>query len=245
MQLRPLALAALLATAFSAQADTIALWDFNTYTCVAPCSTLPKATQTANGGNASVLGSPTFNSATGVTGSAISTVGYPSQGVGDLSAGVQFMFSTEGYTDLVLTFAQRNSSTASSYTALQYTTDGSTWTTATTFQMPVPSNPSNISFVSGLTFDFSGISAVNNNADFGIRFVATFAPGTSTYLSTVTRLATDYRSTGTVRFDNVLMTGDPLPDLPIDPAPIPEPQTYALMLAGLAAVGLMARRRAR
>ncbi|RTL40950.1 MAG: PEP-CTERM sorting domain-containing protein [Burkholderiales bacterium] len=244
MQLRSVALAAVLAAAASAHADTVALWDFNTYSCAAPCTTLPKATQTANGGSLSALGGISFNSAAGSgNGSAISTTSYPAQGTGNLTAGLQFKIDTTGYTDLVLSFSQRNSNTASAWTTLQYTLDGSSWLTATTFQMPSPANPNSPSFLDGRTFDFSGITGANDNADFGIRFLTSFAPNTSAYAPTLT--TGSYGTAGTIRYDNVLLSGTAIPDVPVDPAPIPEPQTYALMLAGLAAVGLIARRRTR
>ena len=43
-------------------------------------------------------------------------------------------------------------------------------------------------------------------------------------------------------FDGITVAGVPIDDVPGTPA-IPEPETYALMLAGLAAVGFMTRRR--
>lgn len=239
MQLRSIALAALATASFAAHADQVALWDFNKFTsCTGnPCnaSDIPKGV-TANGGKLSMVGGVTFASVAGNgVGSALNTTTYAAQGAGDLTRGIQFMIDTTGYQDLVLNFDQRNSNTASAYSMLQYTVDGSTWINAQLFTMP---SASAATFVSGLTFDFSNITEADNNENFGIRFLATFKPGTSTYLPTLS--TGTYGAAGTIRYDNVLLTGDALPDVPT----IPEPQTYALMLAGLAAVSLIARRRA-
>lgn len=236
MNIRLLAFAALAVASVQAHADTVALWDFNTYACSSACTTPPKATQTANGGALSALAGTTFTSAGGSgTGSAFNTSTYAAQGAGSLTRGIQFMIDTTGYTDLVLTFDQRNSNTASAWTTLQYTVDGSNWLSATSFLMPTNKATT---FVTGLTFDFSNIAETNDNASFGIRLLASFAPGTSTYQ--LTAGTSPYNVSGTIRYDNVLLSGDALPDLP--PA-VPEPQTSALMLGGLAAVGLLARRR--
>ena len=228
MHLRLLALAALSATTLQAHADIVALWDYNTSST--------KHTQSANGASFSTVGGATTTFAAGVgSGQALNTTTYAAQGTGNLSRGVQYMINTSGYTDLVLTFAQRNSNTASAWTTLRYTLDGSTWTTATSFQMP---SASATTFVSGITYNFATIAGANDNSSFGIQLLASFAPSSNAYLPTS---GASYGTSGTIRYDNVLLSGTAIPEA----LPVPEPETCALMLAGLAVISLVARRRAR
>lgn len=234
MKLRLVALAALAAASFQAHADTIGLWDFNTFSCSTACADNPPKGQTANGGSLSAVGGVTFSSAQGVptSSNALNTSTYGLTATEpNLSRGVQFMIDTTGYTDVSLSFIQRNSSTASAWTTLQYTTNGTDWITATSFQFTAAAG----TWVSGLGYDFSSIADANNNPDFGIRLLASYAPNTSNFVGT----SNPFANTGTIRYDNVTFSGTALPDI----TPVPEPQTYALMLAGLAAVGLLARRR--
>ena len=226
MKLRTLALAAFAAVTLHAQADVVALWDYS----ATPTTT--KQTQSANGASFAAIGGVITSFAAGVTNQALGTATYAAQGAGDMTRGVQYMVDTSGYTDLVLTFAQRNSATASAWTTLQYTLDGSTWINATSFQMPAASSTL---FVQGLTYDFSGITGANDNASFGIQLLASFAPGTSAYLATGT--GSTYGTAGTIRYDNVLFSGTAIAD------PVPEPSTYAMLLAGVGVISLLARRR--
>ncbi|MFG6465265.1 PEP-CTERM sorting domain-containing protein [Roseateles sp. BYS87W] len=229
MQLRALALAALLATSFSAQADRIATWEFTA------SSTKPL---TANGAAASysLVGDVTSSFAQGVGGaqlSALNTTGYKTTAA-NLSNGIQFNVETTGYSDIQFSFAQRNSSTASAYTSLQYkAADETQWTTVKSFKMdPQGANPNWYT----LSYDFSSITKANDSLSFAVRLVASYGPSGS-YVATNT--GSTFASSGTIRYDNVTFSGTAIPD----PLPVPEPQTYALMLAGLATVAAVARRR--
>lgn len=69
-----------------------------------------------------------------------------------------------------------------------------------------------------LTFSFAGITGANDNASFGFQLLTGFAPGTGVYAAT---------GAGTIRYDNVPLSGMPIADA------VPEPATYALLLVGL------------
>jgi len=77
------------------------------------------------------------------------------------------------------------------------------------------------------TFNLSGITGANNNANFAFRIVAAFAPGTTGYEGTGGTYATD----GQWRFDMVTVNADA--------TPIPTP----VLLPGLIGMGIAALRK--
>lgn len=233
MQFKPaLFLIASALAAANAFATPIAQWDYN--------NSSTKQTFSMNGASFSTLGGVT-TPATFVSGSgssdkgtpnnALNTLTYGSATTGNMTRGVQFMIDTSGYEDLVFSFDQRNSGTASAWTALLYTLDdGETWTKAQQFQM-IGTN-----FVNNRGFSFADIDGADNNPFFGIQLVAMFAPGTSNYVGT----SGTFGSGGTIRYDMVTLSGTEIPEVIID---VPEPGSAALLMAGLGGIGLVSRRR--
>jgi hypothetical protein len=224
------ALAALLAA--PAHAVTLVAWNFNSAVAdgnVATGTTMPSigvGTAALQGTNATfATGSPTD---TPVDNSGWNTTSYPAQGTGDKTEGAAFFFSTVGYTGIQFSWEHRHSNTSSKYGMVQYTLNGgAAWADA-----PIGL----VLAIGGDTWhsrsiDLTSVAGADNNANFGVRVVSTFRPGTMAY--DASNPASTYSANGTWRFDGVTVMA----------APIPEPGTIALMLAGLAAVGFVANRR--
>lgn len=212
-------LAVALAAAFgsSALADVITQWNFEAQTLSASTGT----------GTASLVGGVTSTFATGFGGSgtfALNTTGYAAQGTGDRTRGVQFTGSTAGYDSITLAWNERHSNTSANTVAVFATTDGTNWTEVQVFTFtPAATGTGDTWFQRSVTLSAAYASAAN----FGFRVLAAFNPGGSTYLAS--RSTSTYATTGTLRFDDVTISGN------LVPAP------GAAALVGLA--GLIARRR--
>ncbi|HEY1396509.1 PEP-CTERM sorting domain-containing protein [Roseateles sp.] len=238
MKLKSILLAAGLLLTGLAHADTVALWSYS------PdrggiISTKPTYTDNGNAsfdplGVATTFVSQAGSSDTTAGSMALNTAGYAAQGTGDRTTGVRFSIDTTGFENIVLSFDQRNSATASAWTALQYTLDGENWIEATTFRMLRDSV-----FVKGLGFDFSDIAGVDNNANFAVQLVSMFAPGTQGY--SATGASSNYGTAGTIRYDMVLFAGSLIPEVEVPE--VPEPASILLTLAALGAMGVSIRRR--
>jgi hypothetical protein len=137
---------------------------------------------------------------------------FAAQGTGDRSRGVEFRVSTVGLQNIRIDWDQRHSNTAARHVQFQYTADGTTWID---FGAPFEGTAGDTWF-NNRAVDLSGIAAVNDNASFGFRIVATFAPGTSTYVAS--NPTSSYASTGTWRFDMVTLDAEAL-GAPIDNPP--------------------------
>src|ERR1051325_2567310 len=122
----------------SAHADIIAQWNFNSAPPDSDIGT-GSITPSIGSGTASMIGGVTPPStgefSTGSTNDPASstddsgwqTSHYPAQETGDRTAGVQFNVSTVGYSNIVVRWDQRVTSTASKYFSFQYTTNGNTF----------------------------------------------------------------------------------------------------------------------
>ncbi len=187
-------------------------WDFNATNSLA--ATAPAASSGTGaaflvGGTSAAFSSGSLSDSAGPPGAANSgwnTTTYAPQGTSNKLRGVEFDVSTVGYQDILLTWEERHSDSASKYARLQYSADGFNFIDGQVIVM----NATNNSFVF-YSADLSGISALNDNPNFAFRIVPEFeatAVGNANdnYVATVS----SYTTAGTIRFDLVNVFGNTL-----------------------------------
>jgi hypothetical protein len=140
------------------------------------------------------------------------TTDYPAKETGNKTAGVQFNVSTVGYSNIVVRWDQRVTSTASKYYRLQYSTNGNTFLDCGT-PVAMQAAPSTQSYYEAQTNSLGSIGAVNNNPNFAFRIVSEFeqsaiGSGTNDY---VTVSNSNYSASANVRFDYVTVFGTLIP----------------------------------
>src|ERR1041385_275266 len=160
---------------FCCYADIIAQWNFNSIPPDSSSSTgtnkpsLGYGTASLDGGitDGYAAGSTTDPDTTDDTG--WNTSDYPAQSTGNKTAGVRFAVNTLGYSNIVVRWDHRVSSTASKYYHFQYSTNGVNFNdNGSPITISVAS-----SFV-GETNNLTAIPGVNNNGNFAFRIVSEF-----------------------------------------------------------------------
>lgn len=208
-----------------AYADTVAKWTFESS---APASSGPFAAElgagTALGSHAS--GATVYSSPAG-NGSARS-FSSNNWAVGDF---YQFQVSTVGFGGITLAWDQTSSNTGPREFQLQYSTNGSAFTTFASYAVlanggtPNASwNASTSSAAYGFSYNLGGVTALANQAAVYFRLRDS---------STVSANGGVVATGGTDRIDNFTVLA----------APVPEPEAFSMLLAGLGLIGLIGRHR--
>src|SRR5262249_26014599 len=137
-----------------------------------------------------------------------STKDYPVQGTLNKTAGVEFSASTAGYSNIVVRWDHRATTTGSKYYRLQYSIDGSSFTDySSRITVTVAGN------FTPQTNSLAATFGVNNNAGFRFRILSEFentatGSGLNGYV-TPYGTNTYNPSGGTVGFDYVTVLGTP------------------------------------
>lgn len=169
---------------------------------------------TLGAGTATLLGGTTASFVAGAsadpggTNQAWGTSHYPSATNNNRSAGARFDVSTAGYENIVVSWCQYNSASASRYVRLQYTMDGVNFTDAALIALYKESAFTNQSV------NLGGIAGVTNNPRFGFQLVAEFestATGTGTNAYVATKDGANYSTAGAIRLDLATVSGTPFP----------------------------------
>ncbi len=111
------------------------------------------------------------------------------------------MVSSVGLTGVMVNWDQRQSNASSRHTQFQYTIDGITFVDA--LQGLFSGTPGDTWF-NMRAVDPCSVAAVANNASFGVRLVASFAPGSGSYVAASP--TGTYGAAGTNRFDMVAIS---------------------------------------
>jgi len=188
-------------------ASTLARWDFNDTN--APAASPPPVLGT---GTATLLNGVTASFASGAsadpggTNKGWNIASYPAQGTANKLSGVQFSVSTAGYRDLLVTWQERHSNTASKYQRFQYSINGTDFTDKDVLAYTVTDN----SFVL-FAVDLSGVAGVADNPSFAYRVVTEWestAIGDSNNNYAGTTSYSSGPSGGTIRYDLMTVYGN-------------------------------------
>lgn len=240
---RMLALGSLVAAASFANAQVFTEWNFN-----GASSSTASSAPSLGVGSASLIGGVTATFASGSASGGSSdpvtttptnygwnTTNYAAQGAQSGERGVRFDVSTAqgmmGYRNIIVEVDMRRSNTSSRWSRFEYTLDGVNFTSAGVVNAEFSHTSGGDTWNNNIAFDLTSITGVNNNANFGFRITSIFAPSTTAYAATGTGTST-YASTGTIRFDMVQVSGEP----------VPEPATIAALGLGVAALARRARK---
>jgi hypothetical protein len=206
---------AALSTGATLNAATIAAWDFEGIGDTPAASGIAASTGTGSAGTNS---GGTLSSPAGFG----STDSYSSNG---WSAGEYFEFTTSslGYESIELGFAHTGSNTGPANFAVQYSTDGTTFTQLGTYTVTNDSWDTNVTPAASVKGSFLFPEALDNDASIYFRLAV---------VGTTSINGGTIASTGTSRVDSVVISGT---------SAVPEPTTFGL----LGAAGLMALRRRR
>jgi hypothetical protein len=227
----------LLATAlllgWTAFADTIAEWNFN--------NTAAQTTPSAGAGTLGPIGGITVSAAASGVGSsdpetaggadnAYQTTGYPAAAVGDRTAGIEVAASTVGYKNVTVRFDYRGSNTSSRKLAVLYSLDGATFIEGAVAEILTGG-----AFTNGITLDLTAVPGANENPNFKVRIVSTFADGAA-----YTAISGNYGTAGTARFDMVTVAGEPSSSEPRPPVIFTQPVDRTAFVGSTATFSVVA-----
>ena len=195
--------------------QTLAEWNFNS---VPPDANLSTGSTTVSTGTGTITniggiagsfstGAVSTDPAPAADNTGLQTTAYPAATLNNKTAGIEISVNTTGFQSIVLKFDLRLSNTAANTYTIQYSTNGTTFIDFATLVPPV--NGTTPAFNNNNTYNFSSITALNNNTNAKFRIVSTFAGAGTTYVGN----SGAYGTTGTVRFDMVNVT--PLSVLPV------------------------------
>jgi hypothetical protein len=204
--------------------DTLARWNFNGTSSSSIPGGVNAPTPHRGSGTAALVNAPTGtfvlgNAATSTNNSSDSSAGatnfcwnttqYPAVNSNTVR-GVQFNVPTTSKRNVKMSFDLYYGATASRFVRLEYSLNGSTWTpytgTGTDTANLYRANLGGNRWYNNLSADFTGISGVDNNAQFRVRLVTVFAPGTSAYAPATA--GQTYAQTGSLRIDAVTISGE-------------------------------------
>lgn len=210
-----------------------------------------------SGSGGSVTGSTTYDDITsdsgvpgvGGNGDVWRIRGNPSSGgngwnnsAPEYTQGVQFMVNTSGYSNIILSFNWASTTQGIANMQVQYTTNGgTTWTNVGSLLTATIDSSSGGGYTTDtINFGSLGITAANNDANFGVQLVSAYNPTLGSEYASATSVASgspkqynDY--SGNWRFSDVQVDGTQ--------TPVPLPAAAWLLLSGAGGMSAFMRKR--
>ena len=228
--------AALLAS--GAHGAVVTSWNFNTAATSADIGTGETSAVETNVRTVSLSKKNQRKGATQVTNRALEVLNFDAQLSRSGSDGISFATDTNDFQDLSVSFLQLNGARSSAWAQFQYSIDGGVTFITTGLVNDGKYRVAASKSFKLVSFDLSGITEANDNADFQFRVMAIHAPDMDKFVATSGKRYAATGATATWKFDELAVIGSTLAPTNV----VPAPGAIALLMAA-GTIATAARRR--